>query len=333
MQTTSVLIQSLCVPCCNRCRYCLLSWDGRVEGADWERSVKLASRFLRELREQLPQIHSSFAFGYSMEHPNLREAIRTLRGLGSPTASFLQCDGMRMRTEGECRELMEMLLAEGVRQLNFTVYGREDHHDRFAGRRGDFALLGRMMGAAREAGLPFSIGIPLTGENCSQADQLVQEMKSTGAGEVRLFIPHGEGRGETMEPLRLCRRELEQLAPETRSLLNGEIYRTEADWLKEAEPLRETRRQILISLRQDNIEDYEKKSALDLLREIEALDERYYGAFPDFRELAAEYGDGAGDRLYRIRDLYHRYRRLYARDRNLQLYDVTDERQSGSRRF
>ena len=72
MQTTSVLIQSLCVPCCNRCRYCLLFWDRRVEGADWERSVKLAARFLRDLREQLPQIHSSFAFVYSMEHPNLR---------------------------------------------------------------------------------------------------------------------------------------------------------------------------------------------------------------------------------------------------------------------
>ena len=333
MKTTSVLIQSLCVPCCNRCRYCLLSWDGRVEGADWERSVKLAERYLRELRAQLPEMRSSFAFGCSMEHPNLREAIRTLRALGSPSASFLQCDGMRMRTEGECRELMAMLLAEGVRQLNFTVYGREDYHDRFAGRKGDYALLGRMMGAAREAGLPFDVGIPLTGENCSQADELVQAIQSTGAGEIRLFIPHGEGRGEALEPLRLRRRELEQLGPETRSLMNGEIYRTEADWLKEEEPVRETRRQILISLRQDNMEELEKRSALSVLREIEERDELYYGAFPGFRELAAEYGDAEGEKLYGIRDLYHRYRRLYARERGLELYDVTDERQSGSRRF
>ena len=49
MQTTSVLIQSLCVPCGNYCRYCLLSWNGRVEGAGWERSVRLAERWLREL--------------------------------------------------------------------------------------------------------------------------------------------------------------------------------------------------------------------------------------------------------------------------------------------
>ena len=86
-------------------------------------------------------------------------------------------------------------------------------------------------------------------------------------------------------------------------------------------------------MRQDNIEDYEKRSALDLLREIEALDDRYYGAFPSFGELAADYGDAAGEKLYGIRDLYHRYRRLYARDHSLELYDVTDERQSGSRRF
>lgn len=333
MQTTSVLIQSLCVPCCNRCRYCLLSWDGRVEGADWERSVKLAERYLLELREQRPELRGSFSFGYSMEHSNLREAIRTLRALGSPSASFLQCDGMRLRTERECRDLMETLLTEGVRQLNFTVYGLEDYHDRFAGRKGDFALLGRMMKAAGEAGLPFDIGIPLTEENCSQTDRLAEQMKKTRAREIRLFIPHGEGRGKALEKLRIRRGSLEKLAPETRSLLNGEIYRTEADWLKETEPLRETRRQILISLRQDNIEDYEKKSAIDLLREIEAQDERYYGAFPDFRELAAEYGDMEGEKLYRIRDLYHRYRRLYARDRKLRIYDVTDERQSGSRRL
>ena len=113
MKTTSVLIQSLCAPCFCRCRYCLLSWDGKPVGAEWSRSVSLAERFIKELKEQAPDIKSSFSFGYSMEHPDLKGALRTLRRLGSPTADFLQCDGMKMRDERECAELAGMLLSVG----------------------------------------------------------------------------------------------------------------------------------------------------------------------------------------------------------------------------
>ena len=149
METSSVMIQSLCVPCYNHCRYCLLSWDGKVEGSPWSRSVGLAERLLNELRTELPEINSQFSFGYSMEHPNLREAIRTLRRLGSPQAQFLQCDGMRMRSETECNDLMRMLHDEQIKELNFTVYGTRDYHDGFAGRKGDYDLLMRMMKSAR----------------------------------------------------------------------------------------------------------------------------------------------------------------------------------------
>lgn len=58
MQTRSVLIQSLCVPCRNKCRYCLLSWSDRTLGADWERSVKVAERLINELREKRPKLDS-----------------------------------------------------------------------------------------------------------------------------------------------------------------------------------------------------------------------------------------------------------------------------------
>ena len=163
MKTTSVMIQSLCVPCHNHCRYCLLSWNGVVEGAPWSRAIHTAERYLNELRDQ--GIKCSFSFGYSMEHHDLRNALRTLRRLGSPTAHFLQCDGMRMRNEEECHALMEMLVEEGVEQLSFTVYGLKEYHDRFAGRAKDFELLLRMMKASR---IPFATRIPLTRENITQ---------------------------------------------------------------------------------------------------------------------------------------------------------------------
>lgn len=332
MQTTSVLIQSLCVPCYNFCRYCLLSWNGKTEGADWDRSVRLAERFLDELKEQQPEIERGFSFGYSMEHPDLKGALRTLRRLGGPTADFLQCDGMKMRNDTECDALMRMLREEGIKQLNFTLYGLPDDHDRFAGRKGDYELILRMMRAAKASGLPFTAGIPLTAENVSQVDRLVGILQEIGSEKVVLTIPHEEGRGKLLRDVRLDMQGFLELSAETQKLLNRTIFRTEGDWLRDPEPIRDTQRMILISLRPDNVDEYEKRGVTSVIREVEALDEAYYASFPSFPELAKLYGDPDGQKLYRVRDLFYHYRTQYARDHEIRVYDVTDERQSGSRR-
>lgn len=333
IQTKSIMIQNLCVPCCNHCRYCLLSWDGKVVGTAWERSVKLAERYIIELKEARPDVNISFTFGYSMEHPNLRKAIQELRRFGSPMAEFLQCDGMAMRDETQCSELMQMLQDEGVKELNFTVYGPKKHHDHFAGRKGDFDLLFRMMGAAYERGLSYSTGIPITKENIQSIDELVSMLKKAGNRKVSLFIPHEEGRGKALNQIRLQQQDLSALSPESLSLLNKNIYRTESEWLSNPASAQESNRLIIISLRADNIDDYDKRNALSVVEEVEALDEAYYSAFPSFDELAKKYGDPEGDSLYRIRDLYYHYRLLFAADHKLNVYDVTDERLSGSRRY
>ena len=96
MQTESVLLQNLFVPCACRCRYCLLSWDGKQVGIPWERSAEFALRFRQWMQQNRPELQFSFTFGYAMEHPELPKALRFLREIGSPQAEFLQCDGMRM---------------------------------------------------------------------------------------------------------------------------------------------------------------------------------------------------------------------------------------------
>ncbi len=333
IQTKSIMIQNLCVPCCNRCRYCLLSWDGKAVGTEWERSVTLAERYINELKEARPDADVSFSFGYSMEHPDLRKAIQVLRRLGSPMARFLQCDGMAMRDETQCQKLMQMLKDEGIEELNFTVYGLREYHDRFAGRKGDFDLLFRMMEAAHKTGMAFSTGVPITKENIRDIDELIELLKNAGSHTSPLFIPHEEGRGKNLRHIRLEQQDLSMLSPEAFSLLNKTIYKTESEWLHSPAPFQESNRLIIISLRADNIDNYEKKNALSAVEEVEALDEEYYAAFPPFEELAKQYGDYEGTRLYRIRDLYYHYRRLFLADHKLDLYDVTDERQSGSRRY
>ena len=185
---------------------------------------------------------------------------------------------------------------------------------------------------AHAEGIPFSTGIPLTMENVSQADELVDIIRNVGCAQIRLFIPHEEGRGKILSRVRLTSEAFLTLAPETRRLMNTAFYRTERDWLKEPAEIKEHQRHLLISLRHDNIEDYEKRSALSVMQEIEELDERYYSAFPGFAELAAMYGDQNSGKLYHKRDLFYHYRMLYAENHDLHVYDATDERLSGSRR-
>lgn len=332
MKTEKVMLQDLCVPCANRCRHCLLSWTERTVGVPWEQAADFALRFKAGLQGQRPELEFSFTFGYSMEHPELEKALRFLRETGSPQAEFLQCDGMDMRGEAECAELVRMLEREGVKHLNFTLYGLEEQHDRFAHRAGDYALIFRMLRAAREAGLMTSAGIMLTNENAGEAEELLSLLRAADCGKATLIIPHGEGRGGGLESLRLTGSELMRLPESVRGLINGRVFRTEGEWVSGGYE-EETKRQLIISLRRDNFERYSAMEPEEIVAEAEELDDNYYAAFPGFYELAERYGDPAGDRLFSQRDIFHYYRRLYAADTGLKVYDVTDERQTGSRRY
>ncbi len=334
IQTVSVLIQTLCVPCGCRCRYCLLSWDGRPVGTDWDRALRFARRFREGLRSERPELRVRFALGYAMEPPDVPAALAVLRELDSPQAAFWQCDGMRLRGAAEWRELTALLAREGVMALNFTLYGLRDYHDRFAARTGDFDNVLRMMEAAGQAGLARSCGIPLTLESLPQTEALVTMLRSRDLCEkIFLFVPHEEGRGRALSPIRATASAVEALPDELRGLLNRSLYRTEGEWVRSRELSPETKRSLLLSLRTDNIERYERMEPSGLVRELEGLDDAYYGAFPAPEELAARFGDPDGDRLYRRQDLLLRWRRRFSAETGISPYDVTDERQSGSRRF
>ena len=334
MKTESVLLQNLCAPCACRCRYCLLCWDGKPVGVPWDRGARFALRFRDWMLENRPELRFRYTFGYAMEPPELREALRFLRRIGSPQAEYLQCDGLRMRGETECAALASLLAQEGVRRVNFTFYGTEAYHDRFAAREGDFALLLRLLRAADAEGLSLSAGIPLTAENAAQIDELLGVLRAAAGGvQPFLFIPHGEGRGAALQSVRFSERDFERLSPEARALLNRELFRPEREWVSGGAYREERARMLLLSLRADNVERYETMTPGELIAEAEALDDAYYAAFPSFAALAARYGEAQGGLFYRQRDLFARYRRLYARETGAAPYDVTDERQTGSRRY
>lgn len=195
MKTVSVNIMNLCVPCENHGRYCLLSWNGKLLGVEYERSASYARRFYNWVRENRPELMLTFGFGYSMEHPKLLEAIDFMNEIGSPTGKFLQLDGMRFRSTAEIRSFLSDVQTHGVEQVNLTFYGTREYHDRFAARRGDFDFMVEILGQTNAIGLSASAGVPLTRENAGQADSLIEELTRFALGHLFFFIPHQEGRG------------------------------------------------------------------------------------------------------------------------------------------
>lgn len=332
MQTVSINIATLCTACCNRCRYCLLSYDGKVCGADWDRSCRYARDFYNWLKNNRPELSFAFYFGYSMEHPRLLEAIDFLREIASPTAQFLQMDGMRMRSAAELKELLSAVKARGVQLIDFTFYGTRAYHDRFAARPGDYDLMLRALKAAEEAGLDCEIGYPLTQESAPLAEAFLQEIAAYRVQRLFFFVPHGEGRGRTLEDIRLTVKDVENLPPAVLSRLNLTRYKPEKEWLKGAF-LTPSRRVLTLMLTQENIARYESLPPDQVISELENLDDAYYRAVPPLSELARRYGDPHGEKIFSERDLYLSYQRRFIAETGLQIHDMNDERQHFSRRF
>lgn len=332
MKTVSINVMNLCVPCENRCRYCLLSYDGKVTGVDYKRSEVYAKRFYEWLKENRPDLSFLFGFGYSMEHPDLLNAIDFCRSIGSAAGEFLQFDGMKFRTDEELETLLRQLQEHGIKLIDLTFYGTEIYHDRFAARAGDYQLMMRTLTQANKIGLDVTVGIPITHESVSQTDALISELEQHQTQRIACFVPHSEGRGRRLDPIRFSVGDYNKLNENVRNRLNINRFKTEREWLQTGFPFDE-RRMLAVTLTPDNIAFFEGLPFEDTIAYLEKLDDDYYSTIPTVTELAKIYGDPNGDRYYSARDLYLNYQRRYIADNRIEIYDINDERQCFSRRF
>ena len=332
MKTVSINVMNLCVPCENRCRYCLLSYDGKVGGVDYGRSEAYAKRLYQWIKANRPDLSFLFGFGYSMEHPKLLEAIDFCQSIGSATGEFLQFDGMKFRTDGELEVLLLQLKERGIQLIDLTFYGTETYHDRFAARTGDYRLMMNTLTKANQIGLDVTVSIPVTQENAGQLDALITELKRYRTQRIACFIPHGEGRGHLLEPVRFSAADYEKLSDDVRGRINWNRFKTESQWLKSGFPVNE-KRVLTVTLTPENVDFFESLPFGETIAYLEKLDDDYYAAIPGVEELAKLYGDPIGDRYYSARDLYLNYQRRYIEDHKLKVYDMNNERQCFSRRF
>lgn len=333
VKTVSVNVMNLCVPCENRCRYCLLSYDSHTNGVDFDRSTAYAQRFFNWIQKNRPELSFLFGFGYSMEHPELKKAIEFCQSIGSATGQFLQFNGMKQRSGSQLTDFLSDLKAWGIKLIDLTFYGTEAYHDRFSARQGDFKLLTDTLLAANRVGLDSAVGIPLTHENYGQLDDLLDQLQAFTVSRTFAFVPHCEGRGQLLDKVRLTLEDYGQLSTKGKSLLNRELFRSEGEWVRSPALPKWDRRVLTLTLTPDNIDRFERMDFADTISCLERLDDDYYRTVPGFPQLLEQYGDPSGTRMYSARDLYMHYQIRYIREHQIDIYDINDERQCFSRRI
>ena len=331
MKTTSLLIANYCVPCHAYCRYCLLASCGKATGVDYKAGEALAGRIIREMKDARPDLHCSYYIGYCMDTPELPKFLSFSREYQAPAAKFLQMNGFAFRSDQELAELMEGIREAGVELIDLTFYGTEEYHDRFAGRKGDFRFLLRMLDQAVKAGLQVQASIPLIRENLSQMPELYEKLSVCPLSRCACFLPHTKGRGRSLPEQRITKQEFEQLPEEIRKTFSRMKHRTEVEWLVSGELTEQmVNRSLSLVLTPDNFEKYSRMSAAEILEELEAMDDRYLKEMPPVQELARMYGDPENQQLFRSRDLALIWQQRYIAETGNKIYDMHDETHSFS---
>lgn len=331
MKTIAVQVSSLSVPCYNRCRYCLLSWDGHCRGISYEACRDYALGFHRWLKENRPEVDFQFYFAYSMEHPRLLETVDFMQENGYVQGQFLQFDGLKLRTPEESMQLLRDLKAHGVKLVDFTFYGTRDYHDRFAARTGDFDFMMGMLRQAREVGMDAEVGIPVTHENAHQLEELIGQVEALEPQKIFCLVPHGEGRGVHLDKVRFTRADYDSLSPKVQALFNRTVFRTEGEWVSQGLTEPEGRVAVLVPT-PENFEMFQTMGYEKTLAYLETLDNEYHAALPSDNDLLKLYGDPEGQQFYSRRDLVMHLQRRYLAEHGLEMYDIHDERQCFVRR-
>lgn len=329
MKTVSVSIENLCVPCHCGCRHCLLESCHKATGVEYARGQAFARRFYEWMKENRPDLDGNFYVGYCNEFPELLEHIDFVREF-APRFDFLQFNGLSFRNEEEIQNLLTDVMAHGIRLIDLTFFGLPEYHDRFAGRKGDFAYLLRITEEAKKLGLPVIASICLTEENKGQMEPLFSILQRVEIQRYSVFLPHAKGRGEKLSHLRLIKESFNTLPKVVRDNFMRVPHKTEAQWLREGGFPKAERRALTLALMPENMDRLESMEPAEIILELEEMDDAYYAAIPSMDELAKQYGRPDNRQLFRFRDLALEWQKRYLREHPIDVPNMNDERHSFS---
>lgn len=331
MRTKSINVFNQCLPCYNRCKYCLLSYNGKELGISYKRGLEYSKKFMQYLKENHPEIHFMHYLGSAMESEKISEIINDMREVNSPMSEFLQYDGTEFKSDEELLNVLKSIKASGIKLIDLTFYGLREYHDAFSGRPGDFDYMMKIIDFSRVIGLNVEISIAAFKDNLNQFATLVKIFEEKLANEIFIFTPNIGGRGLNFIDKKINLDDYYNMCDSVKKYFNRDTNKTPKEWKEDNLP-EVNSRMLHLSLLPKNIERLEKQTFKDTLLELEKMDEDFYNLIPSFNQMLDRYVDPNDNNLYTKKDLYAQYRRRYIKENGLDVKDI-DERYNYSLRY
>ena len=170
-------------------------------------------------------------------HPNITDMWRLLYAHGYGTER-LNTNGGRIAREEKWQDLLNTLIAAGLRTVHLSVYGLEQTHDVLAGRKGAYRDLMACAERCTAVGLEVDWGFPLFKRNMAELTE-AHTVAMEIAGPQVPFAPHVfnyAGRAREIEQERPTWADIRALGlgPHGIQEISGPV-RSEADWVHQAQ--------------------------------------------------------------------------------------------------
>ena len=310
-----ISIQWFGTPCHCRCRHCLLRAGEKLSTVPLAKVRALAERFVRWRTQAGLEFSVDLVAGYQCDSPEYLECAQFNKQHGQSAWWSMLLNGTRLRDEAELRDFLPAIKSAGITSIGLTFYGLGKHHDRWAGRRGDFDQLLKLAEIAADYGLDRSETVFLSQPGIEDLAELITLLDSFSGNVKRSVCPWDyRGFGKRLENERVLASQVEGLPDEVKRHVNLNSYASEAEWIRriaEGSISVKSRGFCILSVWQENIRELESVECDRILESLRDHDQSLRRALPPLSELANLYGDRSEDRLYKLRDLQWKWTDSY----------------------
>ena len=184
------------MPCTNYCQHCWVQGSVRKPRMPFDQIVFILEK-LALLKEHVPAV-GFFLYDEPTNHPQFVEIIERAAELGLLHEDFfIPTNGSILARSSD--DTWKRLKDAGMNWLQFTLYGLEQTHDQFAGRRGAFQNVITAANRATEHGIGWYVGVIFHAGNANElADTIEYARNLDPSGNARVgwysFFWQGRGR-------------------------------------------------------------------------------------------------------------------------------------------
>jgi MoaA/NifB/PqqE/SkfB family radical SAM enzyme len=220
------------MPCTNQCMHCSVFGSPHKQSLNF-RQISIILEEWAKLHDYIDSLGVYF-MDEPTNHPDFLEIYEEMAYLGFIRDEIVT-NGSRLAEAEE--SVWQRLIDLGLKNIQLSLYGVEETHDRFAGRSGAFKQAIQTAHRAKQFGVNRSWACYFGLWNIHQVNQIVKVVRDIeeqpGLDLTRAVMMFtSAGRGRYLERYRPKKEDLEQLPEPYRSNLYPRRLRSEREWVE-----------------------------------------------------------------------------------------------------